>query len=105
MAAAMANETLHRDTLRALLAARGASPSLLRAFWWLAGQALGRATALLGRSTLLRGDSAFEEKAVREYAVFVGEGGFNEEERAFLVRFLADEKRHVANWKALLERT
>ncbi len=102
MTAARDNEMLHRDTSAGFLRLRKACPSLLRPFWWMVGQVLGRSTALLGRNALLGGDIAFEQKAVREYTGFAAAKVLEGEEALALARFLEDEKRHVANWKRLL---
>jgi len=103
MVAAMENEEHHRETFRSLLKIRGVSPSVLWPFYWLAGQTLGRSTALFGRKFLLLGDIAFEDKATREYSEFLQKGDFTDDERVFISEFLDDEKRHAANWRRLLE--
>jgi demethoxyubiquinone hydroxylase (CLK1/Coq7/Cat5 family) len=102
MAAAQENEAVHREAFRSILAERGAAPSPLRLFWWMAGRVLGTATALLGRHSLLAGDAAFERKAVREYGEIIDRGIFAGDEACLIARFLEDEKRHVANWQGLL---
>ncbi len=103
MVAAMENEDYHRQTLRALLKARGVAPSPGWPFFWLMGQTLGRTTSFFGRKTVLKSGIAFEDKASREYAGFIKEGDFTDQERAFLNEFLEDERRHSANWRGLLE--
>jgi demethoxyubiquinone hydroxylase (CLK1/Coq7/Cat5 family) len=103
MLAAMENEILHRETFRSLLSVRGASPSILWPLYWLAGQTLGRVTSFFGRTAVLKADILFEDRASVEYAHFLEKNGFNEDETAFLKSFLADEKRHSANWRALLD--
>ncbi len=103
MVAAMENEEYHRQTLRSLLKARGVAPSPGWPFFWLMGQTLGRTTSIFGRKTVLKADITFEDKASREYAGFIKEGDFTDQEMTFLSEFLEDEKRHSANWRGLLE--
>jgi len=102
MVAARENEELHRETFRSLLAARGTRPPFYWPAFWLVGQTLGRVTSLFGRKAILRGDITFEDKATHEYADFIEMDCFNEKEMGFLKEFLEDEKRHSANWRALL---
>ena len=103
MVAAMENEEHHRETFRSLLQARDLAPSPMANLFWIVGQTMGRVTSLIGRKAILKGDISFEDKASREYAEFIRDVNFTEEEKAFLVEFLEDEKRHSANWRGLLE--
>ena len=60
-------ERLHREAFDRLMAARGVRPTALQPFWYVAGYALGAATALIGPAAAMACTAAVEEEIDRHY--------------------------------------
>jgi ubiquinone biosynthesis monooxygenase Coq7 len=95
IAAMAAQEAGHRARFDALLAARGARPTMLQPLWGLAGFALGAATALAGPATAMACTAAVEEEIDRHYSRQLAALGDRDPELSGLIdEFRDDERAH-----------
>ncbi len=92
-----AQEERHLDTFNALIAERGARPTLLQPFWHVAGFALGAATALIGPEMAMACTAAVETEIDRHYAAQLVDLGDDEPALAASIKsFQAEELEHKA---------
>lgn len=90
-----AQEEAHRIRFDALMAARGARPTLLQPLWSIAGFALGAATALIGPEAAMACTAAVEEEIDRHYTgQLEALGGRDPELAATIGEFRDDEREH-----------
>ena len=95
VAAMAAQEAAHRQAFDALLAARGARPTLLQPLWHVAGFALGAATALIGPEAAMACTAAIETEIDRHYThQLEALGDTDPELTALITTTRADEVEH-----------
>ena len=96
--AAMAeHEAVHRQKFDALMAQRGARPTVLQPLWHIAGFALGAATALIGPEAAMACTAAIETEIDRHYTHQLEELGTDDPELSSLIADCrADEREHHA---------
>lgn len=89
-------EEHHRACFDALMARRGARPTALQPLWFVAGYALGAATALIGPEAAMACTAAVEEEIDRHYTHQLEEleGGVDPELSAMVEEFREDERAH-----------
>jgi ubiquinone biosynthesis monooxygenase Coq7 len=106
VAAMAAQEADHRRDFDALLAARGARPTLLQPLWHVAGFALGAATALAGPEVAMACTAAIETEIDEHYTRQLDDLGDDDPELAALVTRARDDERehHAEAMKAGAER-
>ena len=77
----------------------GATPILRYAYALVGWLVIGLIPALLGKLTLLKADIWAEEKAVRDYTVFLEKTPFDERTRALVEKNREDEKEQIRYWQ------
>ena len=96
IAAMAAQEADHRADFEALLARRGARPTLLQPVWHVAGFALGMATALISPQAAMACTAAIETEIDAHYTRQLDELGDSDTELATLIASArADEVEHL----------
>ena len=101
--AAMANEQEHVDDLQARIKALGGTTSWQGMFFQIAGQVLGFTTTLFGKAFILKTDIRVEEKAVKDYGIFLQKTKFDKKSRNLIQKNLEDEKVHIKRWQESLQ--
>ena len=69
----------------------------------LAGHILGFVTRLCGKRNLFKADLFVETRAVRDYGGFLRSVPFDSDTVDLLKGIIADEERHIANWRKAVE--
>ncbi|MFZ3062237.1 MAG: ferritin-like domain-containing protein, partial [Actinomycetota bacterium] len=103
LVAAMENEQTHIDSFYESLTRSGGKPSPLRHLFWIVGKMAGFAPRLLGKRMILKGDIAFETKAVKDYSKMLQEIPFDDQTRKITEKNLHDEERHIRTWQQSIE--
>ncbi len=97
------NESTHVEKLRTRIHQLNGRVYPLGFLFQGAGYALGLITRLFGRRNLFRADVFVETRAVRDYGRFVRSGAFDADTVGLLKGIIADEERHVSNWRKAVE--
>ena len=101
--AAIANEQEHADSLAACLERLGGRTSPLGFLFPIAGVFLGFITTLMGKALLFKAAVWIEERAVKDYGLYLKRVKFDSETVDLLQRIIEDEKRHITTWQSCLE--
>ena len=101
--AAIANEQEHADSLDACLERLGGRTSPLGFLFPIAGSLVGFITTLMGKALLFKAAVWIEERAVKDYVLYLERVKFDGETVNLLQRIIEDEKRHIATWQICLE--
>ena len=101
--AAIANEQEHADSLAACLERLGGRISPLGFLFPIAGAFLGFITTLMGKALLFKAAVWIEERAVKDYGLYLERVKFDSETVDLLQRIIEDEKRHIVTWQSCLE--
>lgn len=101
--AAIANEQEHADSLAACLERLGGRTSPLGFLFPIAGSLVGFITTLMGKGLLFKAAIWIEERAVKDYGLYLERVKFDSETVDLLQRIIEDEKRHIATWQSCLE--
>ena len=90
-----AQERIHLDTFRELIASRRVRPTAMLPLWHIAGFALGAATAAMGKRAAMACTVAVEEAIDEHYSAQLSAlGGREPELTDAITRFRADELEH-----------
>lgn len=92
-----AQEDRHLATFDRMIAARGVRPTVLQPFWYVAGFALGAATALMGPHAAMACTAAVETEIDRHYAAQLDALGDQDSELSSAIAdFQTEELEHKA---------
>lgn len=100
--AAMCNEMTHYQDFTVKLYEYGASPSLMRAAYWIVGFCFGFGSRMLGRRQMLRTGVWVETKAVHHYAQLLDDVEWDDDTRRMIEKNQTDEDGHINRWSGLL---
>ena len=103
LTAAMNNEQEHIDDLLERIIDQGGTHSWLGAAFEVVGKVFGFVTTLLGKSFVFKADIKVEERAVKDYGVFLDTIDFDEKSKKLIAKNLEDEKIHIGRWKDSLD--
>ncbi len=101
--AAIANEQEHADSLAVCLKRLDGRASPLGFLFPIAGSLIGFITTLMGKALLFKAAIWIEERAVKDYQLYLERVKFDGETVDLLQRIIEDEKRHIATWQSCLE--
>jgi ubiquinone biosynthesis monooxygenase Coq7 len=88
-------EQRHLSHFDAMMAARGVRPTILQPFWYVAGHALGAATALIGPNAAMACTAAVEDEIDAHYSEQLEALGESDPPlSAAIADFQADEREH-----------
>lgn len=97
------NEAEHVELLRNNIVRLGSRVCPLGFLFQFAGVVLGLKTRLLGKRNIFRADTMVETRAVKDYNAFLGSISYDADTARMIMRIIADEERHIANWKAVAD--
>ena len=96
--AAMNNEQEHIDTLLERIVSQGGAPSSVGAAFEVMGKVFGFITGLFGKSFVFKANIKVEQKAVKDYGIFLETIDFDAESKKLIAKNLEDEKVHIERW-------
>jgi len=103
LTAAMNNEQEHIDNLLERIISQGGTYSWFGTAFEVAGKIFGFVTTLFGKGFLFKADIKVEEKAVKDYGIFLNTIDFDAKSRKLIAKNLEDEKVHIERWKDSLD--
>ncbi len=102
LCAAMCNEMTHYQDFQVKLYEYGFRPHPLRWTYWCVGFAFGFGSRLLGQRAILKTGIWVEAKAVDHYTKLLKHVDWDADTRVVVEKNQADEKGHLARWRAML---
>ncbi|HUU91790.1 MAG TPA: demethoxyubiquinone hydroxylase family protein, partial [Phycisphaerae bacterium] len=102
LVAAMLNEMTHYQDFQVRLYEYGFRPNPFRWTFWIVGFVFGFTSRIRGRKAILTRGIWVETKAVEHYGRLLDSVEWDEDTRKVLEKDRADERGHVARWRALL---
>ncbi|MBT3362868.1 MAG: ferritin-like domain-containing protein [Chloroflexi bacterium] len=104
MTAAMHNEQEHIDDLLECIISQGETKSWMGTAFEVMGKFLGFLSTLLGRQFVFWADAKIEQRAIKDYGIFLKTINFDAKSKRIVVKNLNDEKVHLRSWQDALGR-
>ena len=103
LTAAMNNEQEHIDTLLERIISHGRTHSWQGAAFEVMGKVFGFVTTLFGKSFVFKSNIKVEQKAVKDYGIFLETIAFDAKSKKLIAKNLEDEKVHIERWRDSLD--
>jgi demethoxyubiquinone hydroxylase (CLK1/Coq7/Cat5 family) len=103
MTDAMNNEQEHIDDLLERIVSHGQTQSWMGAAFEVMGKFLGFLSALLGGRFVFWADAKLEQRAIKDYVIFLKTIDFDALSKKIILKNLNDEKIHLKHWQDSLK--
>ena len=103
LTAAMNNEQEHIDDLLERIISQGGTHSWMGTAFEVVGKIFGFVTTLFGKSFVFKADIKVEQKAVKDYGIFLDTIDFDAKSKKLIAKNLEDEKVHIGRWQDSLD--